>query len=204
MIIHLANRPSVRAFLLQKMLFGMLLLSIAVTAHAVPISGEIGFGGNFFAVDESWNTVSTDVATGIKFDPPQTIINYADGDFTGAATPGTIKDLQFVTFSSVIEDFWTVNVGGTIFAFDLTYVQRVASSDDTKFLTLEGTGVVTAAGFDNTAGTWSFTGDTTNPNGQGTFSWSAGTATVPLPAPVWILAAGLGLIGFKQRLTKHK
>ena len=68
---HLANRPSVRAFLPQKMLFGMLLLGLAVTAHAVPISGEIGFIGDFTPVDSDW--VQTDIARWLSENYPRLI-----------------------------------------------------------------------------------------------------------------------------------
>jgi hypothetical protein len=170
----------------------------------VPISGEVGFIGAFTPVDS--DGVQTDIAsaTGIDFHPdtgPNIIIANAEGDFIGADNVGTIMDFQFASFSSAIEDFWTVDVNGTTFAFDLTSVARVFTKDPALFLELEGTGVVSAAGFDDTVGTWSFSGNTTGTGA--TFSWSGGTATVPLPAPVWILAAGLGLIGFKQRLANH-
>ena len=99
---------------------------------------------------------------------------------------------------SAISNFWTVDVGvvGNTFAIELTFVERIFTLDPTRFLELQGRGVVSAAGFEDTWGTWSFTGDTT---GSGTFTWSGGTA-VPLPAPIWILVTGLGLIGIKRRL----
>jgi hypothetical protein len=196
--------------LLLKMLTGMLLLSLAVTVHAVPITGMIGFGGNFTAVDENWNSTGTANATGIDFDPNQLIVNNATGSFTGASGVGsTITDFQFdptlgindgfngVTSVTSILDFWTVDS----FSFELTSVIKGNTSDPNRFLVLEGTGIISSTGFEDTFGTWAFTGDTVS--GSGTFTWSGGTAAVPLPATAWIFITGLGLIGFKQQMSRY-
>ena len=60
---YLTIRSCACASLLQKLLFGMLLLGLTVTAYAVPITGSIGMGGNFLAVDDTWNTTGTASAT---------------------------------------------------------------------------------------------------------------------------------------------
>jgi hypothetical protein len=199
---HLTNRPRACASLLQKLFFGMLLLGLTVTAYAVPITGSIGMGGNFIAVDDTWATTGTASATGVDFDPNLFIVNSTSGSFTSvSSTIGNITDFQFdpglgindgsggVTSVSSIVDFWTIDG----FSFELTSVAKGFTNDPNTFLVLEGAGMISGNGFDATSGTWSFTGDTTN---GGTFSWSAGSATVAAPGSLVLLSIGLfGMVG---------
>ncbi len=186
-------------------LCGVLLLSVAMGAGAVPITGELGMGGNFLAVDSRWNTTGTAAATGIDFDPNLFIVNSATGDFAGVSSIGSITDFQFdpgmgindgfggITSVSSITSFWAIDG----FSFELTSITKGFTNDPDTFLVLDGTGIISAAGFDDTAGTWSFTGDTTN---SGTFSWSAGSAAVAsVPEPGILALLGMGLIGFAGR-----
>ena len=172
-----------------QILCSALLLSAAMEATALPITGDIGMGGNFTAVDSSWVATGTAVATGIDFDPNLFIVNSATGDFSGVSISGSIQDFQFDPLVSSIVDFWTIDG----FGFELTSVTRGFTNDPDTFLVLEGTGIISAAGFDDTLGTWSFSGDTTG----STFSWSAGTTAVPAPGVLVLL--GMGLIGFIGR-----
>lgn len=177
---------------------GIVLLGAASAVSAIPITGEIGMGGNFKAVDSNWNATSTDLATGIDFDPNLFIVNSATGSFSSVGAIGNIKDFQFdpslglndgfggVTAVSSITDFWSIDG----FSFELTSVVKLASSTAT-FLDLEGTGIISGNNFDATMGSWSFTGE----NDGSTFTWSAGsTQTVPEPAILALM--GIGLMGF--------
>ena len=73
-----------------QILCSALLLSAAMEATALPITGDIGMGGNFTAVDSSWVATGTAVATGIDFDPNLFIVNSATGDFSGVSISGSI------------------------------------------------------------------------------------------------------------------
>ena len=75
--------------------------------------------------------------------------------------------------------------GGVTYSFAADNF-TVASQSDT-FLNILGKGTLSATGFDDTAGSWSFTMTT-----QGSqFGWSSAT----VPEPGTILLFGLGLIG---------
>lgn len=187
-----------------QVLCGALLFSVAMEIVAGPITGEIGMGGNFVAVDSSWNATGTATATGIDFDPNLFIVNSKTGSFTSVASAiGSISDFQFdpalgindgfdgVTAVSSIVDFWTIDS----FSFELTSVTKGFTFDPDAFLILEGTGIISAAGFDDTMGTWLFTGNTTS---GGTFSWSAGSSAL-VPEPGMLALLGIGLAGFAGR-----
>jgi hypothetical protein len=184
---------------------GIVLLGAASAVSAIPITGEIGMGGNFIAVDSNWDATSIDLATGIDFDPNLFIVNSATGSFSGVSAIGTIQDFQFgagtgselgvndgsdgITAVSSITDFWAIDS----FSFELTSVVKLSTSSDT-FLDLDGTGIITGAGYEATIGTWSFTGD----NIGGTFTWSAGS-TQAVPEPGILALMGIGLVGFAVR-----
>lgn len=179
---------------------GVLLLSVTMQVAAVPITGGIGMGGNFIAVDSNWNATSTAAATGIDFNPNLFIVNSKTGSFSSITSAiGSITDFQFdpvlgindgsngITAVSSIVDFWTIDG----FSFELTSVTKGFTNNPDKFLILDGIGIMSGNGFDSTAGSWSFTGD----NSGSTFSWSAGSsASVPEPGMLALL--GIGLAGF--------
>ncbi len=182
-----------------KALLSIFLLCTALNANSLPITGELGIGGNFIPVDIDWNPTTTAAATGVMFDPEQFIVNSATGDFTGVSTVGNIQSFQFDTFSGPIPGFWSIDD----FSFELTSVSREFTNNPDTFLALNGTGTISSTGFDDTVGTWSLTGDTTNGD---TFSWSSGTttagATVSAPAPGIAALLGIGLVGLGIRRLK--
>lgn len=181
-----------------QVLIGAVLFVASSQTFAIPsISGEIGMIGAFDPVDSSWNITGISDATGIDFDPNKFKVLTATGTFSSIAsgTLGDITDLQFDSFSGPIVDFW--NVDG--FSFDLTSISKGFSSDPNNKLVLEGLGTISTAGYMDTAGTWTFTGQTTSAGGV--FTWSAGSTTM-VPEPGMLTLLGIGLIGLSW--TKKK
>jgi len=183
-----------------------LLFVMTTNVLALPlVSGTMDMSGSFYAIDATGaQTSDANDAIAIDFDffgMDKFRITSADGDFTGLetvsgdiSTLGDIKDFQFDPLPASISDFWVVD----IFSFELTDVVRTNNSN--SFIDLIGTGVITAAGFDNTDATWSFSGDT---SGGGVFSWSASSENVPndvsVPEPGVLALLSIGLIGLGLR-----
>lgn len=169
------------------------LLSSGAMATTMPVTGAIDMGGRAYVYDREGGTQVTDpaLATFVDFNPNNFIVVAATGDFAALVDDiGTIQDLTFDGFTGPVLNFWTVGD----FAFDLTDVVRGATNDPQKFLVLNGTGVIRAAGYDDTLADWRFTADTT---GNGAFTWNAASETVPEPGMLTLLS--IGLIGFGLR-----
>jgi len=182
--------------------FGALLVTAVMDVSAIPITGDIGMGGAYQAVDTSWNATTNGLATGIAFTPELFIVNSTTGIFATEVSSqiGTISSFQFapglgisdgmggVTAVSLIADFWTIDG----FSFELASVTNLAAPSS-AFLNLQGTGTISHVGYDDTMGTWSFTGNSAG----STFSWSAGSSVaVPEPGMLALMGMGIGLIGF--------
>lgn len=190
----------------KKIITGAALLVLSFSVMALPsVTGTMEMTGAFHALDASGaQTSDASSAVAIDFDffgYNKFRVTASDGDFTGlTGQVGDIKDFQFDPLVGSIADFWTV--GG--FSFELTAITRMPTNDPSAFLALDGTGIISAAGFEDTVASWRFSGDT---SGGGIFSWSstsAVTATaVPEPAILALLSLGLfsGLIS--ARLYKR-
>lgn len=178
----------------KRALFGGVLLGLSMNVSALPlITGTIGMGGGFDPVDSTGAVTSLDLAEGIDFTPNSFYVTWnTTGDFAGlGGQTGTIKDIQFGSLAGPVDDFWSV--GG--FSFDLESISRQPFGDPSQYIALQGSGVISAAGYQKTRGLWSFTG-----NGpSGTFSWSAGTGATGVPEPMVLALVGIGLAGFGVR-----
>jgi hypothetical protein len=193
-----------------------LLLALAARAEAAPIlTGGFSITGNFLAVHGADGTAANlDDATGIDFiafagstPTPGTagdfFVNSASGDFSSLLfSAGKIRDFTFAGTGST--DFPSMpplltafeSVGGL--TFDLTSIWVVMQNED--FLSLKGTGVFNKAGFEATAGSFTFSGN----QADSTFSFSSSNkATVPEPASALLLGIGSAAIGLRSRRRRN-
>jgi hypothetical protein len=119
------------------------------------------------------------------------------GDFSGIplGTQATMATPWIFTPSTNTPGLWSV--GG--FTFDLmsaTVVNQTAT-----FLNITGTGIITAAGFEDTAATWAFTVQNAGGNND-FFSFSGNVSTHGVPdggSAVALLGIGLGVVEFIRR-----
>lgn len=174
----------------------MLMTSNAIAIALPSITGTLEMTGAFYAVDARGNRTSdASVATAIDFDffgNDKFRATLGDGAYAGLAGQiGDIKDFQFDPLVSPIANFWEIGA----FSFELTGITIIPTSNPSAFLALDGTGIVSAAGFENTVASWRFTGDT---SGGGIFGWSA-TSAASVPEPGVLALLSLGLIGIGLR-----
>lgn len=152
------------------------------SAQASLIQGQLDFAG-FAAVDrEDGKYVSIDYL----FDP---FVVSATGDYASSISVldsvSVIDPINFQTLS-LPEKIWQIG----IFSFSL---ESISINDGT---TVGGHGLISAKGFDDTEGFWSFT---SQGNDDGWFAFSATASTVPEPSVIALMAFGLFGLGFARR-----
>jgi hypothetical protein len=89
-----------------------------------------------------------------------------------------------------VNPLWTVTVGLNTYSFSLSSPISISQPGDNT-LELKGTGTLMATGFDNTPGTWIFTGN----QGGGTFSYSSSNAARVPDGGASIALLGLSILG---------
>lgn len=184
----------------HKLITGLLFsVALGAVAQAAPITGNIAIGSlSTVSLDKFTNTVTMNPG----FPNTNAIVSYRDGTFTSLLpvpfTTGTYKDFIYSPLSVVTGNpIWTF--GGV--TFDLTQVTFI--DEVGPGLVLLGTGVIKAAGYDDTVGAWSFT--TVSTTNSAIFSW-ASTASASVPdggTSVSLLGLSLlGLAGVAKKLRK--
>lgn len=158
----------------------------AAPANAAFIDGSIAFNGMFTA------TGGTGLADATGIDIFGSSVIFASGDFMPASgLSATFASLMFAPANTPLAGFWNVNAGATLYSFDLASISVI--TQNSGLLTLSGSGTLSATGFDDTAGNWTFAGGFFG--GMFSFSTVAAASPVPVPAPTTLLLIGLGLTG---------
>jgi len=187
------------------------LVAAALPAAAVPVSGNITFGGTFIPTVGGVDTFNLTSATGFDFAPTGAggvlPVNGTNGLLAVfAGTVGTVTDFAFSPFTP-ITDFYTVTSGAETLTFDLDSI--TVENQTATFLSLTGFGVLNMTGFDATPGVFNLTGTTSGINDPtAIFAFSAGSSdppgAVPEPASGAILGFGiLGMTGMYWRRRKN-
>lgn len=176
----------------------MLLAAGSNAAHAAPISGTINFRENGTALltgGAGQNGYNTAVATGVNWanNVGNIQVTTFTGNITGLTaytTTGTLADFTFNP-STAINPLWTMG------AYSFAATSFGITSQNASFLNVTGFGTMKNAGFEDTAGIFTYTANAT---GVDSFSWAASSSAVPLPGTVALLGLGLTGLGLARRI----
>jgi hypothetical protein len=165
-------------------------------AEAVPITGDITFGGILLSA------LDLRMTTTVDFNPQTALVTSVAGELDSTVNIGssaTFNDFQFSPFVPS-NPLWTV--GG--FSFNLTSV--TISAHTPLILGLTGAGEVVGNGFDPTPYVWSFNADKSTGDGRSVVAFSATNLSnvAPIPEPGSLLLLGSGLIGLAWLRRKRK
>ena len=171
---------------MKRFLIAALSIFVAASAFgpsltAAPIQGTIDFGGTV-----TFDTMSLATATRVNVWNSSFVLQDS-GDFSSIA-PGTHVTMAapwIFNPSTATPSLWSV--GG--FKFDLT--SSVIVSQSATFLNITGLGTITAAGFDPTPGTFSFTASDSSGQAEATFGFQAQSTAVPEPSTISLLLMGV-------------
>ena len=167
-------------------------LSLAAPAFAVPIQGELDMAGRF-----GTDTGDLATATALNFSIAYSV--RATGTYAPIAN-GTLIDYNSFTFSPFqgpLDPLWGVTVGDNSFSFVMNNVEIREQSS--SLLSLYGTGVLYATGYDPTPGVWEFSGWRTE---GGRLKFTADASDVPEPGTLALLGLGLLGVGLARRRAK--
>lgn len=173
------------------------ILALAQTLQAVPVTGAIGFTGRVTFDTQSAGT-ATEVVNWVN-----PVVNGTMGSFTSAANGSAVNFFAPYFFNTVvpINSFWSV--GGFTFQL-LSSVVTAQNTVPNGYVSVNGIGIVSGNGYTPTPLSWSFTSQdpsvTRNPT---TFTFSASSASLgSVPdggMTVALLGAGLFCVGLVRR-----
>ena len=171
---------------------------IATSAQAGFISGGIGFAGqgtptggadwsNNTGVSFGAGAVTTGTGTYSGITPFVTLVTFTNFAFDPTLTPSPVNPL------------WSFTFGGVNYSFIMNSVSIGPGRTESN-LVLNGLGTLKADGYEDTDGSWNFTGSTTARN----FSVASTSGAVPLPGTLALLGLGLfGAAGATRRSMKQ-
>ena len=167
-------------------------MALPQDAYAASIIGDITMSGDF--VPTGGAGVDLSDATGLDFLGDDFNVDATNGVFAGISVGdvGVINDFQFnPLLPSPVDPLWSI--AGFSFVMDTVTVLFQHS----LFLILEGSGTMSASGFDDAPGTWQFSA-----NATGTlFNFSSGISSVPEPSTTFLVGIGLAGIALFRRLS---
>jgi len=173
----------------------------AAAAQAAPVTGTIGFAGpGSFVGASNWYQ-----STGVDFTGPWATTVGGTGTFAAIpmfTNPVTFADFNWgassgaVNIPTPIAPVWTFTYSGVTYELDIGSITNILrGSAANNSISVSGTGTLKATGYENTVGTWNFTGGATGESLNLSFSSQA----VPLPATIGLLGLGLAALGVASR-----
>lgn len=172
-------------------------------AIAVPITGNISFGGN--GSPEPAGTWYQ--ATGVNFANPW-VVTANSGDYASVPFPttATFTDIDWGAGSGAVnvalaQTVWTFTVGLVTYTLEVGTVDNIdrgsAANDN---ISVSGSGILTITGFDPTPGVWNFTGGFAGTAQNLSFS----SSPIRTPEPGSLALLSLSLLGFGIASRRRK